>query len=278
MAIKTNIITALLNLHYFKNNLVNDFSETNNRINKVGSSLENYVKNLFIDRNDRTKNSNDYFSYEGAQNNPPDLILKEGDAFEIKKIGTVTATDIQLNSSYPKNTLKIDDPKLTEECRNCEFVEWKEKDIFYVIGHVDNKKLLKSIFFIQGPCLACSPDHYESLFNNFKQHIYKGNFTFSDTKEIARLNKIDPLDYTNLRVRAMFLMKNPFKIFDFCNIKKNSNMNVFCLMTDKKYSSFKEHNLHLLEQNTDIKINDIQINSPMDKNQFLNCKFIQLHL
>jgi len=137
---------------------------------------------------------------------------------------------------------------------------------------------LKSIFFIQGPCLACTPDYYENLFKNFKQHIYKGKFTFSETKEVARLNNIDPLNYTNLRVRAMFLMKNPFKIFEFCQIKESSNMNVFCLMTDKKYSSFKGEDIKLLNQNADIEIYDKKINDPMDKNKFLDCKFIEFYL
>ncbi|MFL2819275.1 MAG: NgoPII family restriction endonuclease [Candidatus Puniceispirillales bacterium] len=242
-------------------------------------AFENFVKSIFIDKNDSDypNNINDYFSYLGEKNHPPDLILNEGDAFEIKTLESATG-DIQLNSSFPRDKLEIDDPKLTNKCRNCEDLEWKEKDIFYAIGHVNKKKILKSIFFVHGSCIACPSHYYSNLLNNLTEHMNMSDFSFSQTDEIGRLNNIDPLDYTHLRVRSMFILKNPLKIFEFCKINKTSDLNVFCIMTNKKYFSFGKDLLQILEKKNDIEIQDKNITSPINKNNIIKCKYIHFHL
>lgn len=78
-----------------------------------------------------------FFSYLGNQNNPPDVILKGGDAIEIKKIQSKSSA-IALNSSYPKNKLYSNDPRITKACKNSEV--WKVKDMIYVIGVTNDKK------------------------------------------------------------------------------------------------------------------------------------------
>ena len=278
MSSKTNVINALINLYNLKDFENNETSNTGNTLNDVGAKLETYIKKLFIDKNDKDypNNALDYFSYEGNQKNPPDFMLREGDAFEVKKLEAVSS-DIPLNSSFPKETLKFDDPKLTKKCRNSELVSWKEKDIFYIIGY-QKDKLLKHVFFIQGSCFACSYDYYNQIFQNLKKHIEKGDFILSDTDEIARLNNIDPLSHTDFRVRPMFILRNPFKIFEFCKINKTSDLNVFCIMTSDKYFSFQKDVLKLLERENDIKIQDKNITSPMNKNNIIKCKYIHFHL
>ena len=97
----------------------------NNRVNNVGDALECFIKdgfsNSFIleDEAIRLKNYNKYFSYLGNKNNPPDLILKNSDAIEIKKIESINSS-LALNSSYPKNKLYANSPMLTKACKECE--------------------------------------------------------------------------------------------------------------------------------------------------------------
>jgi hypothetical protein len=57
----------------------------------------------------------------GNANNPPDSMLKGGDAIEVKKVGS-HSSQIQLNSSFPKDKLHSHDRLITRECVNCE--EW----------------------------------------------------------------------------------------------------------------------------------------------------------
>jgi len=79
-----NILNAILNIiNRSVRTSTYHQSSYNNRINAVGSALEEYMKDAFSDTFDEvdinTKNRiyNDNFSWLGNQNNPPDFILKE---------------------------------------------------------------------------------------------------------------------------------------------------------------------------------------------------------
>ena len=115
-----------------------------NRANQMGAALEDYVKNAFADclgqdsrfvKQARSKT----FSYLGNSNNPPDAMLIGNDAIEIKKIASLGTSQLQLNSSYPKNKLHSDNAKICNACRECEV--WQEKDMIYVVGQVNGQEL-----------------------------------------------------------------------------------------------------------------------------------------
>ncbi len=93
---------------------------------------------------------NQAFSYLGNQNNPPDIIIKNGDSIEVKKVQG-NASGIALNSSYPKSKLYSDCSMITAHCKDCE--NWDIKDIFYIIGNTDDNDL-KTLWFVYG--LLCS--------------------------------------------------------------------------------------------------------------------------
>lgn len=92
---KTNILIALRNLLKSKNNnqLINFYNNknSNNRINDMGTALEYYIKDLFcssLEISDFKKKDeiyNKYLSYLGNKNNPPDFIIKQSSAVEVKK-------------------------------------------------------------------------------------------------------------------------------------------------------------------------------------------------
>jgi hypothetical protein len=129
-------ITTLVN-HPIPNLLDYYRSKSQNRINAVGDALEEYIKDIFADTIDetnldrKTNKYNQVFSWQGSQNNPPDLIIRNGDAVEVKKIGTI-GSQIALNSSFPKAKLFAKDPMISADCRKCE--AWTEKDLVYAIG------------------------------------------------------------------------------------------------------------------------------------------------
>ena len=122
----------------------------------MGDALECFIKDIFseaLNENDlslKNKKYSETFSYIGNQNNPPDIILKNGDAIEVKKIESLKS-GIALNSSYPKAKLYSDEPMITNSCRNCE--DWQEKNIIYTIGVVKDKKL-QLLWLIYGDCYA----------------------------------------------------------------------------------------------------------------------------
>ena len=106
----SNIIKAFINIVNNYETNVQTLTQGNNRANNMGEGLENYIKDVFAntlneeDSATKLEMLSKIFSYQGNKNNPPDLILKNSDAIEIKKIESKNSA-IALNSSYPKAKL-----------------------------------------------------------------------------------------------------------------------------------------------------------------------------
>lgn len=201
-----NILTAITNIVSNPIRELRSFYAGRNRANNMGDALENYVKDLFAgtlmetDEQRRLEIFEQTFSYQGNQNNPPDIVIRHGDAIEVKKIEN-TNSSLALNSSYPKAKLFANSPMITAACRTCE--QWDEKDIIYAVGAV-NGNHLNRLFFVYGVDYAASAEIYERI----KSVISSGvnavvDVEFSETRELGRVNRVDPLGITYLRIRGM---------------------------------------------------------------------------
>jgi hypothetical protein len=268
----TNILKAILIIKKRKNfNLskINVFSKDRasavNRANNMGEALEFFTKdafcNTFEETNAQKKKEiySENFSYLGNQNNPPDIIIKNSDAIEVKKIDGVKASDLALNSSYPKAKLHKNSPMITSACRNCE--EWTEKDIIYAVGHIDNHKL-KVLSLVYGDCYAASKEIYERIKDKISTGLNEMDLEFSETKELGRVNRVDPLGITNLRIRGMWTIQNPLKVYkELFGLNKN-DFQLFALMRKSKYDSFPKEDKTTIEKETGIIIEDVKIQDP----------------
>ena len=93
-----NILRAILNIVSFGNTNLKSYASTYlSRVNAVGEQLEFYLKDAIassfnLAQNKKEEEYSRVFSYSGNQNNPPDMIIRKGDAFEIKKIKTPSAS------------------------------------------------------------------------------------------------------------------------------------------------------------------------------------------
>ena len=278
----TNLLIALTNL--IKNPIYDIVSYYNaaNRANSMGDALECYVKDIFcgtINEKNKTKRNviySKYFSYLGNQNNPPDIIIKGGDAIEVKKIESLKS-GIALNSSYPKDKLYADSQMITQACRNCE--DWKVKDIIYIIGVANNNKL-KALWFVYGSCYAAEKEIYERIKEKMSNGINKlKNVEFSKTRELGRVNKVDPLGITCLRIRGMWHIDNPIKVFDYvAKVDDNSKLSVNALLLKDKYFSFPRERRDSLEKlaGKNFQIDNIMIKSPNNPAQLLEAKLLKM--
>ncbi len=109
-----NILDVTFNLVENPKPRLKDLYKSKNRANSMGEALEKYIKDIFCNTvNSKEKEAiNKYeeiFSYLGNQNNPPDIMLKKGDAIKIKKIESRNSA-LALNSSFPKSRLYSDSP------------------------------------------------------------------------------------------------------------------------------------------------------------------------
>lgn len=278
-----NIIRAVLNIIAFGNNDLKSYASTYlNRINAVGEQLEFYIKDaiassLKLPQAQKQTAYSKVFSYLGNQNNPPDMIIKNSDTFEIKKIETPFAS-LSLNSSPPKDKLRADDTRITEACRKCESLAWKEKDLFYVVGNAKGG-IVKSLFFIQGTCYAADHQVYDKVHEPIKKEIDSVldslKLEKGETIELGKVKRVDPLGITELRIRGMWSIENPLSVFEeLCPLEDGKSLTLFALMKKEKYLSFPKEDTKELESNKNISIRDVKIRDPNNPAKMVEAKLI----
>lgn len=277
----TNILEAIYNISKLDNLEVEEITGGNNRMLNVGEGLEIFVKNAFAntfeetDKKNRITKFSDVFSYEGSKRTPPDLMIRNGDAIEVKKVEAIHS-ELQLNSSFPKAKLFSDSKLINKHCRNCE--DWTKKDIIYTIGHVPKRtKKLSSIWFIYGSIYAADAAVYTSLKNTLTERLENTeSINFSPTNEIGRVNYVDPLKVTNLRIRGMWLLKPPFKVFDYVHrYSKDNDFQCIAIIPKVKYESFDKSSRDKLEAVKTIKIYDDKVQNPNNPAHLIDCKIIR---
>lgn len=172
---------------------------------------------------------------------------------------------------------------LTNRCKHCEDSTggWKEKDLIYFIGNV-NKNTLKCLTIVYGDCYCANDEIYEKLKDKIKTDIEKTkDIEFVLTNEVGKINKVDPLEITDLRIRSMWHIQNPKKVFSYiiddC-YDKDSKMNVFLIMKLDKYNSFNKKDRDLVENNHCLKIKNVKIKNPDNPNQLIEAKLIYYHM
>lgn len=278
----SNIINAIINLVTDPKIKLREYSSGHNRANDMGKGLEEYIKDLFAgtvnetDEQSRNIALSKVFSYLGNQNNPPDAMLRGGDAIEVKKIES-NGSALALNSSYPKAKLFSDSPMINAACRSCE--EWSVKDMIYAVGVVPNGSgVLSSLAMVYGDDYCAGKDVYESLKNNIKCGVQSiPNVEFAETDELGRVNRVDPLGITYLRVRGMWGIENPFNVFDYL-FKRNTSksFNFMCIINEDKWNTFDNTSelLALLGKTDGLTITAGQIKSPDNPAQLKKVKLI----
>lgn len=281
----SNILEAIFSISTFPEIEVNNLSFGRNRINNVGDGLEEFIKNAFSDNLSNrdplvTIQKHKVFSYGGSATRPPDLMLCGGDAIEVKKTESLKA-DLQLNSSHPKAKLHITSPLINHHCRTCE--TWEEKDIIYAVGHVlKGSNTLSSLWLIYGTIYAADDEVYTGL----KDTIIKSladtpEVDFGITNELGRINYVDPLEITNMRIRGMWLLQPPVKVFDYVyKYDLDLKFQMIAIVPTEKYMSFPEASREKIENNNDdrLEIVDIEVKNPNNIVALIPCKLITLKI
>ena len=266
---KNNILRAIINLVKTPKYELKEFYTNHNRANSMGDALEEYIKDIFAgtytitDEQKRLKMISESFSYLGNNSNPPDAMLKNGDAIEVKKIEN-NSSSLALNSSYPKHKLYADSPMISIHCKDAE--DWNEKDIIYAVGVVDNNKLL-NLSFVYGLDYCASEETYTKIKTKIKDGVEAiPGVEFAETRELGRVNKVDPLGITYLRVRGMWGIENPWTVFKYVYEKDlNSEFNFFSIINEEKYSEFNKEDRKEFEEfvnNSDLSMIKIKIKNP----------------
>lgn len=276
----SNILKSFMTIvNNYKVN-INNMNSGNNRAKNMGEGLETYIKDIFANTTNETDQQikleklSRIYSYQGNKNNPPDLMLRNSDAIEIKKLESKNSA-IALNSSYPKAKLYANSPMITTACKNCE--EWTIKDMLYAVGYV-NQSNLKSLWLVYGDCFCADKETYERIKNTISSGINSiQDVEFTQTKELGKVKKVDPLGITDLRIRGMWHIDNPNKTFNYIyTYDDTKDFQLICLMKKEKYDSLPSEDKEVIENiaNDNIEVQNIRIKNPNNPVQLIDAKLL----
>lgn len=278
-----NIIDAICTIISRPNHRLINYTSSGritNRMNAAGKPLEEYVYNAFADTYDvtdpveRMRRLSSVFSYIGNDSNPPDAILRNGDAVEVKKTKNNTSA-IQLNSSTPKSKLFSSSPMISQACRGCE--DWTEKDIVYIVGQVEDNTV-KTLSIVYGYDYCAE----NSVYENIKDQVSSGiinipNIEWAETNELGRINAVDPLRITSLRVRGMWFIEPPIRVFDYVYQRDTTrDFNLMVILSNQKIEELSNFNRleAIAAENPNLRITDIHIKNPNNPAELRAAKLI----
>lgn len=277
-----NILNAIYNL--VNNPIVElvNYYEGRNRANNAGDALEEYIKDLFADTFDlnekeRIEKLSTVFSYLGNNSNPPDAMLRGGDAIEVKKIESPNAA-LALNSSYPKHVLSKNSPMISAACRDAE--DWDQKDMIYAVGLVDKQNRLHHLAMVYGLDYCASDECYTRIKTTIKNGVESiQGVEFAESRELGHINNVDPLGITYMRVRGMWGIENPWRVFKYLYTRDYSKKFTFmCIINESKWNTFDNTALIYDIQDENFHIEDVKIKNPDNPAQLVFAKLITYHL
>jgi len=279
----TNILEAIVNITQNPIYVIKSHYSGRNRVNNIGEALETFVKDAFTnsiqteDESEKMRKYNEAFSWLGNQNHPPDIMIKGGDAIEVKKTQSANS-DLALNSSYPKSTVQSNSTMITQACKVCE--EWTEKDLIYCVGHTTDDSI-KSLWMVYGNIYAANHETYQII----KQKITEGineipNVELAQTNELGRVNRVDPLGITNLRIRGMWQIQNPRRVFNYLHTASSNIFELVAVIPTSKYDSFPTESKTKIEtiENPNLTIQNVQVKDPNNPANLIEAKLIVFKL
>lgn len=164
---------------------------------------------------------------------------------------------------------------IIKECKNCE--QWTTKDLIYCVGHTTDASL-KSLWMVYGNIYAAKHDTYERI----KKTISSGiktipDVVFSDTKELGRVNSVDPLGITSLRIRGMWQIENPRKVFSYLHSQTSNAFELISIIPIDKYKSFPADSIKKIEslKSKNFTIVNTSVQDPNNPAKLIDVKLIK---
>lgn len=276
--------------------LKSTIASSKNSAQAQGDFLEIVIKDILCgvkptESSNRASLYDQHLSYQGSRNNPPDAMFRGGnlgDAFEIKKKEKGNG-GLALNSSYPYSHLESDLNRLLDESKKCE--KWTRRDFFYAVGNASDKTPLgNSIWIVQGAVYAQDLQHYRDLENDLKPVIddaIKGNgMKPGETKELGRINNVDLLGRTDLRIRGMWGIKGPSAVFGgLTGVAEapKSHLVVHTVVSDTKWKDLLKDRDNTVKKFWEKPVGnsfifDVQLDDPNDTKSKIKAKLIRIEI
>lgn len=256
-----------------------------------GKRLEFFTRDLLCgslditDKSDKIDAHKKELSWLGSANNPPDLIIRDGPAIEVKKTRS-KAGNLQMNSSPPHQTLHNDSDLINKGCKECEseLGGWSEKEMVYSVGRISSGKL-DYLWLVYGDCWCGENELYEELFTSIKDSIKNNVDQFpygelKETNELGRINDVDPVSRASLRIRPMWQIEHPASDYsEYVDSYKqviSDNQPLFFVVKKKEYDTLPTEYHTKLESKDNITIQELTAPDPSSKDQTIRCIMVSV--
>ena len=140
---------------------------------------------------------------------------------------------------------------------------------------------MKHLFFVHGRCYAADKAIYEDKANRLKKNIESffrsENWDAAKTIELGRINRMDPLGITNFRIRGMWEIENPLRVFSYrYHFDIRRNFSLAAIMTKEKYDSFPPDDRAAIETDKAISSKAVSVKDPNNPAQWMEAQLISL--
>ena len=143
-------------------------------------------------------------------------------------------------------------------------------------------KRLRQLTLIYGVDYAAK----EEVYTRIKDSISNGvneipGIEFAETRELGRVNRVDPLGITYLRIRGMWGIDNPLRVYDYIyKPDPDKEFNFMAIVNLDKYNTFKNKDEfeRFIEGRMDILMESVEIKDPNNPVQLVEAKLITYSL
>jgi hypothetical protein len=237
-------------------------------INSAGERMEYFIKDLLAksinkeSADEKAAEHKKYLSWLGSQNHPPDLMIRDGPAIEVKK-SRGKHRKLQLNSSTPRIKLRADMDRVNSDCANCE--DWSEKDMVYALGSRVSKSNVGFIWVVYGDCWCDKSEVYKEVTDDLEEAIEEspptnGTLDMSGN-EIAKVRDVGSGMGAEHRTRSMWSIGHPAKMFsqyiENYEQKLDDGKPMFVVMPVEKFESADTENKATLRESDSIHITEL---------------------
>lgn len=122
----------------------------------------------------------------------------------------------------------------------------------------------------------------DSCYKRLKDTIKAGvnaieNVEFAETRELGRINRVDPLGITYLRIRGMWGIENPWTVFNYIYHRDmRKRLNFMCIINNQKWETLPNTGrlIDLSKIDPRLKLSEVKIHDPNNPARLNEAKLI----
>jgi hypothetical protein len=125
---------------------------------------------------------------------------------------------------------------------------------------------------VYGDCFCADKEVYERIKETISSGITSiADVEFAQTNELGKVKKVDPLGITDLRIRGMWHIENPTKIFNYLySYDETKSFQLICLMKKEKYDAMPLADREAVERLVNVSVGDVKIKNQNNPIQLMD--------